>query len=117
MIVLARNGTRPVGGRDTARLTWAKTGANEEGGPAEAPRTIATYDGRKGIDAYRDLPGVIGRNRLIQGDNLQAMRHLLATGYGGRVDLIYIDPPFWSGDDYYTNDGQDVLAVYAAHQS
>ncbi|MFX0101512.1 MAG: site-specific DNA-methyltransferase [Candidatus Hodarchaeota archaeon] len=41
-------------------------------------------------------------NRLIQGDNLQVMENLLKEGYEGKVKLIYIDPPFLSGEDYYT---------------
>jgi DNA modification methylase len=39
-------------------------------------------------------------NRLIWGDNLLAMQALLAQGYAGKVDLIYIDPPFASSADY-----------------
>ena len=49
-------------------------------------------------------------NRLIYGDNLLAMQALLAgdaqTGLPslrGKVDLIYIDPPFDSKADYRTN--------------
>jgi len=40
-------------------------------------------------------------NRLIWGDNLLAMQALLAQGYEGRIDLIYIDPPFGTSEDYY----------------
>lgn len=39
-------------------------------------------------------------NRLVWGDNLLAMQALLAQGYEGKIDLIYIDPPFDSGADY-----------------
>ncbi|MGL4377830.1 MAG: site-specific DNA-methyltransferase [Microcoleaceae cyanobacterium] len=39
-------------------------------------------------------------NRLILGDNLLAMQALLAQGYAGKIDLIYIDPPFASSADY-----------------
>ncbi|MEJ6486721.1 site-specific DNA-methyltransferase [Nostoc punctiforme UO1] len=39
-------------------------------------------------------------NRLIWGDNLLAMQALLAQGYAGKIDLIYIDPPFASEADY-----------------
>ncbi len=41
-------------------------------------------------------------NRLIWGDNLLAMQVLLASGYEGKFSAIYIDPPFSSGEDYYT---------------
>ena len=40
-------------------------------------------------------------NRLIWGNNLLAMQALLASGYEGKVGLIYIDPPFWTNEDYY----------------
>jgi adenine-specific DNA-methyltransferase len=39
------------------------------------------------------------RNKLFWGDNLQVMSHLLKE-YRGKVDLVYIDPPFDSKADY-----------------
>ena len=39
------------------------------------------------------------RNKLFWGDNLQVMSHLLKQ-FRGKVDLIYIDPPFDSKADY-----------------
>ncbi|MCL2743350.1 MAG: site-specific DNA-methyltransferase, partial [Planctomycetaceae bacterium] len=41
-------------------------------------------------------------NRLIYGDNLLVMQALLAEGMRGKIDLIYIDPPFDSKADYRT---------------
>lgn len=38
-------------------------------------------------------------NKIFWGDNLQVMSHLLKN-YRGKVDLIYIDPPFDSKADY-----------------
>ncbi len=38
-------------------------------------------------------------NKIFWGDNLQVMSHLLKQ-YRGKVDLIYIDPPFDSKADY-----------------
>lgn len=38
-------------------------------------------------------------NKIFWGDNLQVMSHLLKE-FRGKVDLIYIDPPFASGADY-----------------
>jgi len=37
---------------------------------------------------------------LFHGDNKDVLAWLLANGYRGQVDLIYIDPPFDSGADY-----------------
>lgn len=39
------------------------------------------------------------RNKVFWGDNLQVMSHLLKE-FRGKVDLIYIDPPFDSKADY-----------------
>jgi site-specific DNA-methyltransferase (adenine-specific)/adenine-specific DNA-methyltransferase len=39
------------------------------------------------------------RNKIYWGDNLQVMSHLLRE-FRGKVDLIYIDPPFDSKADY-----------------
>jgi DNA modification methylase len=39
------------------------------------------------------------RNRLIWGDNKYVIPALVAE-FGGRIDLIYIDPPFTSGQDF-----------------
>lgn len=57
-------------------------------------------------DAVPDVPW---RNRLIYGDNLLAMAALLAgdetsglPSLRGKIDLIYIDPPFDSKADYRT---------------
>lgn len=38
-------------------------------------------------------------NKIFWGDNLQVMSHLLKD-YRGKIDLIYIDPPFDSKADY-----------------
>ena len=39
-------------------------------------------------------------NRLVKGDNLLYMRELLRKGMEGKLDFIYIDPPFFSKADY-----------------
>ena len=46
-----------------------------------------------------------GENLIINGNNLIAM-HSLKTRFKGKVKLIYIDPPFNTGDDEFNyNDG------------
>ena len=40
---------------------------------------------------------------LFHGDNKDVLAWLLANGYRGKVDLVYIDPPFDSGADYVRN--------------
>jgi len=44
--------------------------------------------------------GATGGGLLFHGDNKDVLAWLLANGYRGKVDLIYIDPPFDSGADY-----------------
>jgi len=39
------------------------------------------------------------RNKLIWGDNLLVMQSLLPD-YAGKIDLVYIDPPFATGADF-----------------
>ena len=40
------------------------------------------------------------QNLLFHGDNKEVLAWLLANGYRGKINLIYIDPPFDSGADY-----------------
>lgn len=44
---------------------------------------------------------------LIEGDNLQVLK-LLKNGYAGAVKLIYIDPPYNTGDTFTYNDNFSV---------
>lgn len=57
---------------------------------------VETFD-PAGELATRD-PSKSGQ--LYYGDNKEVLAHLLANGYRGQVDLIYIDPPFDSAADY-----------------
>lgn len=45
--------------------------------------------------------GGLDGNMLFHCDNLDCIRYLEKNGFGGRVDLVYIDPPFQSGEQYY----------------
>src|SRR3989344_1629201 len=40
------------------------------------------------------------RNLLLHGDNKEILSMLLVEGFRGKIDLVYIDPPFDSGADY-----------------
>lgn len=60
-----------------------------------------------GIAAEPSVDDLETLNRLIYGDNLLAMAALLAgddqsPSLRGKIDLIYIDPPFDSKADYRT---------------
>ena len=43
------------------------------------------------------------RNIVIEGDNLEVLR-LLRRGYTDKVDVIYIDPPYNTGNDFIYDD-------------
>ena len=43
------------------------------------------------------------RNLYIEGDNLEALK-LLLRGYSGAVNMIYIDPPYNTGNDFVYKD-------------
>ncbi len=55
------------------------------------------------VDAHKSetAPGgspALGDNLIIQGDNLEALKALLPM-YAGKVDCIYIDPPYNTGNE------------------
>ena len=63
----------------------------------------ATREADKG-GMFRQNPEAIDtswRNKLIWGDNKYAMAALLEK-YAGKIDLIYIDPPFATGAKFET---------------
>lgn len=72
-------------------------------------RPMLTWVGKKPLDKIEYFPAqekeVYGDlsaeefNKLFWGDNLQVLSHLLRD-YRGKIDLIYIDPPFDSKADY-----------------
>ncbi|MFZ3059844.1 MAG: site-specific DNA-methyltransferase [Candidatus Methanoperedens sp.] len=92
--------------RDTARLIWASKPRKEPSPkdldfqtaeiviPNKATGDLRSFfeTEKKEIDAQP--------NRLIWGDNLLVMQALLAQGYEGQIDLIYIDPPFNTGENF-----------------
>src|SRR5438309_3558754 len=52
------------------------------------------YEGKEG-DTFEEG----WKNKLIWGDNLLVMGSLLEK-FAGRIDLVYIDPPFATGSDF-----------------
>lgn len=50
---------------------------------------------------WRDWPDLYTKGGLLfHGDNKEVLAHLLTNGFRGKVNLIYIDPPFDSRADY-----------------
>ncbi len=52
------------------------------------------------VDPQGELRGAKSGGLLFHGDNKEVLAYLLANGYRGEVNLVYIDPPFDSGADY-----------------
>ena len=54
-------------------------------------------------------------NLIIEGDNLEVLK-LLQKSYLGRVKMIYIDPPYNTGNDFiYPDDYAESLQTYLAY--
>ena len=56
------------------------------------------------------------QNLYIEGDNLQVLK-LLRENYLGRVKMIYIDPPYNTGNDFVYNDDFSQDAAEYVHNS
>ena len=97
--------------KDTARLVWASKPRKE---PSAKDLTFQTAEIVYPNRATGPLASFLGNdkpdipttpNRMIWGDNLLIMQALLSQGYEGQIDLIYIDPPFNTGENFnFPND-------------
>lgn len=68
---------------------------------------IAKSRGRDGEDGSFDTDNI-----YIEGDNLEVLK-LLQRGYHGRIKMIYIDPPYNTGNDFVYKDAfDDTIASY-----
>lgn len=91
--------------RDTAAQDWVTQQNRTNQREVFAPGQASLIDSPQAtLGAAPEAPWA---NRLIYGDNLLAMAALLAgdentPSLRGKVDLIYIDPPFDSKADYRT---------------
>ncbi|MGI6768756.1 MAG: DNA methyltransferase [Bacilli bacterium] len=72
-----------------------------------------TYNGDEHPSALEDW-----KNLLIFGDNLQVLETIyydkdpiIANKIKGKVKLVYIDPPFGTGDEYDGNKGQSAYSA------
>ena len=69
-----------------------------------------TYDGKEPEESVLQREGAVfekaasvnggGQSALFYGDNLEVLLYLLRHGYQGKVNLIYIDPPFATASDF-----------------
>ncbi len=94
--------------KDTARLIWASKPKKEPNAKElefqtaeEVYPNIAEKDNKRLLSFVAEKKEISDKpNRLIWGDNLLVMQALLAQGYEGQIDLIYIDPPFNTGENF-----------------
>ncbi len=49
---------------------------------------------------------MFSENLLLHSENLKGLQFLLQEGYGGKVDLIYVDPPFATGNKFMVGKGR-----------
>lgn len=75
---------------------------DEDGAPRTLPKREFSLVAREQFDPEGESSHgqELWRNRLIWGDNLSVMQ-ALRTEFTGAVDLIYLDPPFATGTDFY----------------
>lgn len=69
--------------------------------PAQQVESFQSEAANPQADIWQGWPEQYPRGGLLfHGDNKEVLAHLLANGFRGKVNLIYIDPPFDSGADY-----------------
>lgn len=97
--------TAPADGVERFGLMWA--------GKQDAVRSLLT-PGRGALvpEFDKSIDFDDARNVFIEGDNLEVLK-LLQKAYNDRVKLIYIDPPYNTGNDFvYDDDFADGLRRY-----
>lgn len=57
------------------------------------------------------------KNILIKGDNLVGLNWLIENGYEGKVDLVYIDPPFATGGTFSVDNNGRVATISKSEKS
>lgn len=83
-------------GRERYGLQWA--------GKQEAIRSLLTPSrGTLAPDLERSIDFDAAQNVFIEGDNLEVLK-LLQKAYNDKINLIYIDPPYNTGNDFVYND-------------
>lgn len=87
-----------VKGRPMLNWVGKKTVNIVEHFPAQLVETF-NIDSRNVDLSFREL-NKDWSNLLFHGDNKEVLVNLLQNGFRGKIDLIYIDPPFDSKADY-----------------
>lgn len=56
-------------------------------------------------------------NILLKGDNVKCMQWLLYNGYRGKIDLVYIDPPFATGETFAVDKSGRIATISKSNES
>jgi len=91
----------PAKGRPMLRWVGKAPLDYVKGFPAQLVEFFDPLDTGQKLEAptYDSLKGN-WQNLLFHGDNKEVMATLIENGFRGKIDLIYIDPPFSSNRDY-----------------
>jgi adenine-specific DNA-methyltransferase len=87
---------------DSAGFAFSWPGIEDARADARAATTATLVP-----DQEASLNWDTARDVLIEGDNLQVLK-LLKSGYSGAAKLIYIDPPYNTGDTFTYNDDYSI---------
>jgi len=92
-------------GKETFGLNWK--------GKADAIRTVQQVSlGTLVPDPSASLDADASEHVFIEGDNLEVLK-LLQKAYGSQVKMIFIDPPYNTGNEFiYTDNYRDGLREY-----
>lgn len=85
-----------IAGDERYQFTWA--GKSDAMYEASTPTTKTL---RPCVEESKDWENT--KNIYIEGDNLEALK-ILQNTYGGKVKMIYIDPPYNTGHDFIYHD-------------
>ncbi len=96
-------GEDQIAGNEHYELSWA--------GKAAARREIQKTSSHTLLPSATNLPNA--QHMLIEGENLEVLR-VLQKSYYGKVKMIYIDPPYNTGNDsfVYPDDYSETLDEY-----
>ena len=96
---------REPGGQEHYGLNWPGKQVARRQAAKPPTATLRSAPG-EGVDEATT------QNLLVVGDNLEVLR-VLQKSYAGRVKLIYIDPPYNTGNDFiYKDDFKEPIATY-----
>ncbi|MHA3902822.1 site-specific DNA-methyltransferase [Castellaniella sp. WN] len=84
--------------QDTSAFAFTWPGIDYARYEARIPTTISLKP-----DPNASVNWTTAKDILIEGDNLQVLK-VLKNGYSGQIKLIYIDPPYNTGESFTYND-------------